>query len=248
MGSFVVCVHDVAPVTGAAIEKILDRLAPLVGTTISLAIIPRLAGRALADNRSFTTTMEARSEEILLHGYTHVREQGAGLVSFLTEGADEFSGLAEEAALASLRRGRQELEECFEQPVLGFLPPAWQKGKVNVELLSRAELDFLVTFFSVHSVRARVPLATWTWDCGRFSALGAAGEIVGSAVSTLRPDAIPVLALHPRDLERGWLELCERRIVSFLKREMTPTTFVQAIRDYEIALGLHLASAGVGAL
>ena len=59
-------------------------------------------------------------------------------------------------------------------------------------------------FFSLESwAGRRVPLATWTWDCGRWAWLGYIGHAIGWMSQSI--DAgVPTLAVHPRDLQRGF--------------------------------------------
>jgi hypothetical protein len=65
-------------------------------------------------------------------------------------------------------------------------------------------LEHVLGFFTLESRAGRsIPLATWTWDCGRWSWLGHVGNGIGWLLQSL-DGRVPALALHPRDLERGF--------------------------------------------
>ncbi len=63
----------------------------------------------------------------------------------------------------------------------------------------------------------KVPLATWTWDCGCWGWLGHIGHGIGWLLQSL-DRGVPILAIHPRDLERGFwpkiLQLTEELLES----------------------------------
>jgi peptidoglycan/xylan/chitin deacetylase (PgdA/CDA1 family) len=68
----------------------------------------------------------------------------------------------------------------------------------------QAGLDYVVGFSSVQSAAGReVPLATWSWDSGRWGWLGHLGHGVGWLSQSL-DRGVPTLAIHPRDLEHGF--------------------------------------------
>jgi predicted deacetylase len=64
-------------------------------------------------------------------------------------------------------------------------------------------LEYLLGFFSIESPSRQIPLATWTWDCGRWGWLGHFGHGIGWLSHSL-DRGIPTLAIHPRDIERGF--------------------------------------------
>ena len=68
----------------------------------------------------------------------------------------------------------------------------------------QAGLDYVIGFSSVQSSAGQeVPLATWSWDCGRWGWLGHLGHGIGWLSHSL-DRGVPTLAIHPRDLERGF--------------------------------------------
>jgi hypothetical protein len=85
-------------------------------------------------------------------------------------------------------------------------------------------LDYVLGFFALESFAGRrVPLATFAWDCGHWSWLGHVGHGVGRLLHSL-DRRVPVLAIHPRDLERGFWPAILRLIEELLTRGYHPST------------------------
>ena len=183
----------------------LRDLAPLVGRRLSFAVVPDWHGEwPLEAHRDYCRMVEDASEELLLHGYLHRRRRGWGPVTWLADGCDEMNGLDADETVAALARGRDVFAAVFRKPARGFLAPGWQLGHARGALASSQGLDHVMGFFSLRSAAgARVALATWTWDCGRWSSLGHVGHGVGALLKSLGR-GVPTLAIHPRDLERGY--------------------------------------------
>ena len=69
----------------------------------------------------------------------------------------------------------------------------------------------------------RVRLATWTWDCGRWGRLGHVGHGVGRLLHALG-GRVPALAIHPRDLARGYWPTVLRLTRELLDAGREPVT------------------------
>jgi len=88
----------------------------------------------------------------------------------------------------------------------------------------QAGLDFILGFFSLHSSAGQdVPLATWSWDCGRWGWLGHVGHGIGRLSHSLNR-GVPTLAIHPRDLERGFWPTILRLTEELIDSGYEPTT------------------------
>jgi hypothetical protein len=114
-------------------------------------------------------------------------------------------------------------------PIRGFVAPAWQPGPVTPALLNSCGLDYALGFWSLDCAGTRLPLAVWSWDCGNIAALGLAGEALGWLRRALRPDAVPCVVLHPRDVTRGYLARALnliRRLQTAGLRPVLPATFL----------------------
>jgi hypothetical protein len=203
MRPFLVCIHDATPAFDRETRAMLRDLAPLVGRRLSIAVVPNWHGEwPLAAHPDYCRLVQDGAEELLLHGYFHARRHGWGPVSLLAEGCDELNGLDGDATRRLVERGRQDFMDVFGKPARGFLAPAWQRGHVCRGREHSPE--HVLGFFSLDgSTGRRIRLATWTWDCGRWRWLGHVGHGIGWLLQTVGR-GVPVLAIHPRDIERGF--------------------------------------------
>jgi hypothetical protein len=202
---FVVCIHDATPAYARETRAMIRDLAPLVGRALSFGVVPDWHGEwPLAVHRDYCDLLRAHAGELLLHGYFHRRQRGYGPITLLTGNSDEMNGLDREETRLTIERGQRVFTESFGAPARGFLAPAWQPGHVDPTVVG---LEHVLGFFSLASLGPRagrkIPLTTWSWDCGRWAWLGHVGHGIGWIGQRL--DAgVPVLAIHPRDLERGF--------------------------------------------
>jgi peptidoglycan/xylan/chitin deacetylase (PgdA/CDA1 family) len=233
---FLVCLHDAAPAYARETRVMLRDLAPLLGRRLSCAVVPDWHGEwALAAHPDYCRLIREGAEELLLHGYCHHRRRGWGPATWLTNGGDEMNGLDPEETRRTLERGRRVFTDVFGAPPRGFLAPAWQPGHVRVRGDTDAGLEHVVGFFSLESRSGRtIPLATWSWDCGRWAWLGHIGHGIGWLRQSL-DRGVPTLAIHPRDLERGfWPAILQltRRLVDAGYEPSTPARLI-GTRDVE---------------
>ena len=182
----------------------IDDLAPLLDRRLSFGVVPDWHGEwPLAAHRDYCRMLQDGAEELLLHGLVHRRQRGSGPASWLTGGADEMNGLDAEETRRAIARGQRAFADVFGEPATGFLAPAWQQGHVRGLPLSDTGIGYTLGFFSLDAFTGgNLPLATWTWDCGRWGWLGHIGHGIGWLLQSR--GAIPVLAIHPRDLDRGF--------------------------------------------
>jgi hypothetical protein len=205
MPPFLVCIHDATPAYARETRAMLRDLAPLVGSRLALGVVPNWSGRwHLAGYPDYCRLVRDSAEELLLHGYFHRRQRGWGPTTWLAEGTDEMNGLNAHETRCTLERGQHVFTDAFGAPARGFLAPAWQSGNVRAHNATSLGLEHVLGFFSAESRTGRkIPLATWTWDCGRWRWLGHVGHGVGWLSRSLGR-GVPTLAIHPRDLERGY--------------------------------------------
>jgi peptidoglycan/xylan/chitin deacetylase (PgdA/CDA1 family) len=224
MPPFLVCIHDATPAYARETQRMIEDLAPLLGRRFSFGVVPDWRGDwPLAAHPDYCRRIHESSEELLLHGYFHQRRKGWGPTTLLAEGCDEMNGLDAEETRRTLERGQCVFTEVFGQPARGFLAPGWQPGHVRAKE-NDVGLDHALGFFSLESrTGRRVPLATWTWDCGRWGWLGHLGHRVGSLLHSLN-GRVPALAIHPRDLERGFWPGILRLTEELLDRGYEPNT------------------------
>jgi hypothetical protein len=221
---FLVCIHDASPAFTRETRALLGELAPLVGRSISFGVVPDWHGEwPLSAHPDFCRLIRESSDELLLHGYHHRRARGGGPVTWLTGGADEMNGLGPVETACVLERGQRVFAAAFGGPARGFVAPGWQRGLVRPEEGSAPPLDHLLGFFSLEGDGRRIPLATWSWHCGRWAWLGHVGHGVGRLLGTL-DRCVPSLALHPLDREMGFWPRILGLVRELLDAGYEPTT------------------------
>ena len=183
----------------------ISDLEPLLGRRLSVGVVPNWDGQwPLAAHPEYCTLLKESSEELLLHGYYHRRQRGWGPTSLFAERCDEMNGLGRGETWRTIDLGQRDFRDVFGKPARTFLAPGWQAGHVLPGDAKAAGIDHLLGFFSIDSSTGRrVPLATFTWDCGRWGWLGHIGSAIGHVLQLAR-HRVPVLAIHPRDLQRGF--------------------------------------------
>jgi hypothetical protein len=234
---FLVCIHDATPAFARETHAMIRDLAPVLGRRLSFAVVPNWHGEwPLAAHPDYCHMVRESSDELLLHGFFHRRQRGQGPITLLADGCDEMNGLNLEETRCMLERGQGVFADVFGTPARGFLAPGWQRGNVRLRLRDAdAQLDHVLGFFSLESRAGRqVPLATWTWDCG-WGWLGHVGHGIGSLLQS--PDRVPVLAIHPKDLDRGYwpaIMRLTRELIDAGFEPSTPAAVLQAI-DAQVA-------------
>lgn len=222
---FHVCIHDATPAYACETRLLLRGLAPLVGRRLSLGVVPDWHGAwPLAAHPDYCRLVREGAEERLLHGYFHRRARGRGPLAVFAGSPDEMNGLDRDETRRTIERGQHVFVEVFGETARGFLAPGWQRGHVRLERGHPLQLDHVLGFFSLESFAGRkVPLATWTWDCGRWGWLGHVGHEIGRAIQSL-DRRVPILAIHPRDLERGFWPTILQLTEGLLERGYKPAT------------------------
>ena len=208
----------------------LRDLAPLVGDRLALAVVPNWYGRwPLTEHPEYCNLIRESSAELLLHGYFHRRQHGWGPTSFLASGSDEMNGFNAQETERALERGQEVFTKVFGEPARGFVAPSWQRGHARVENVARLGFDHVLGFFSVESLaNQRIPLATWSWDCGRWAWLGHVGHGIGWLMQSLNV-GVPAVAIHPKDLARGFWTKILRVTEQLLESGYEPSTLTQLL-------------------
>ena len=225
MRPFLVCIHDATPAYAHEMRVMVRDLAPLIGRRLAVAVVPDWHdGWPLAAHPDYCRLLRESAEERLLHGYRHQRRRGWGPTSLLTAGCDEMNGLDPDETRRIIERGQRIFTEVFGEPARGFLAPAWQRGHVRRGIGNALGLEHVLGFFSLDSRTGRsIPLTTWSWDCGRWGWLGHIGHGIGWLSQTL-DRGVPTLAIHPRDLERGFWPTILRLTRELLASGHEPST------------------------
>lgn len=228
---FLVCLHDSSPAFAPETQSMIRDLAPLIGRRLSVGVVPNWYGQwPLSAHLNYCHWLHQSCDELLLHGCFHRRRQGRGPVSWLTNAGDEMNGLTLAETERILEQGQREFATAFGEPARGFIAPAWQQGSVPLLSGHKAGFDYTWGFFALRSHPSqaeasdlRIPLATWTWDCGRWGWLGHVGHGIGR-VGQFLDRGVPVLAIHPRDLQRGFWPRILRLTEELLRSGHEPST------------------------
>ena len=143
-----------------------------------------------------------------------------------------MNGLDREETRRTLDRGQRVFTDVFGEPARGFLAPAWQPGHVRLADgdCRGAGVRRRASSRSSRPGGPAIPLATWTWDCGRWGWLGHVGHGIGWLRQSL-DRGVPVLAIHPRDMERGfWPSILRltRQLVETGYEPSTPAGLLEA--------------------
>jgi hypothetical protein len=233
MQRFLVCIHDATPAYARETRMMIRDLAPLLGRRLSFAVVPDWHGKwPLAAHPDYCRLLRESSEELLLHGYFHQRQRGRGPISVLTERSDEMNGLDPEETRRTIARGQRVFAEVFGATARGFLAPGWQPGHVRNG--NALQLEYVLGFFSLESRAGRkVPLATWSWDCGRWGWLGHIGHGIAWLLQSL-DRGVPILAVHPRDLERGFWPKILQLTGELLERGYEPSTLAGLLEASDV--------------
>jgi predicted deacetylase len=220
---FAVVVHDVAPAFLPQLERIAEALAPRVGRQLAGAVVPCWHGLPIEGPRGgFGRFVKGAFGEVLQHGYTH-RQDRPGVLSLLTGRSDELLGLSREEVRRRLELGRELLRRALGVVPAGFVAPAWQAGRATVAELGGCGFRYLATFGAIRVASGpTIPLATWSWDWGIVGPLGRVGQRFGDVYWRLRPASLPCVAVHPADVDRGYLPRVLEVVDRLLGRGRTP--------------------------
>ena len=221
---FCVMLHDVAPRFQREVSQFVETLAPALGTAMTAGVVPCWAGEPMTQrDRPFLESVQRNFGNRVLHGYTHTRRRGRGMVSRVAAGLDEMNGLSPDETDGCLADGQRVMAEWFGEPARGFIAPTFQIGHATPDRLSRHGIQYTVGYrYIVDAGGSRQRLATWCWDVSPLRVLNHGGHWLGELQYRLRKTAIPCLALHPLDLGRGFLPRIVQTVQKLLAAGRTP--------------------------
>ncbi len=241
---FIVVLHDVTPQFVEPIEIAVHAVTQLVGTRFACAIVPRWHGeRQHAEEARLWKAIEG-CDEYLLHGWTHKRTQRPGLISKLTNYADEFGGISLQSIRERIDLGQQELRDVLGTTVTGFVPPAW---RLPVELTQLTQLTHLMRWRWLETVNEsvvasqlvkdvrRLPVATWSFDWGRMPVWQSASHTLAVLQQRMQPTSMPCIVIHPADVSRKQLPFIVSIIRQLLDAGEEPMTPMMLLRSPVVA-------------
>jgi predicted deacetylase len=207
-------IHDVSPRFESEIDRLIDLLAPHVGTRLAMLVVPNHWGDApIIPGSAFAGRLRSWADEgveMFLHGFTH-RDNGqySGTADrmrarLMTASEGEFLGLSSTEAAARIKDGRALIEDAIGRPIDGFVAPAWLYGEGAHEALGRSAIPLAEDHLRVWSPATGAELA-WgpviTWASRTrlrlLSSLAAAAALRHVPLKVLRIGVHPPDARHP---------------------------------------------------
>jgi uncharacterized protein len=204
-------VHDVSPRFEGEVDRLIDLLAPHVGTRLAMLVVPNHWGDApIVPGSAFASRLRSWAEqgiEMFLHGFTHRDEaeySGAAdrmRARFMTASEGEFLGLSRAEAAARIKDGRVLIESVIGRPIDGFVAPAWLYGDGAREALKQSAIPLAEDHLRVWSPATGAELA-WgpviTWASRtRFRLLS---SLAAAAVLRHAPLQVLRIGVHPPDV------------------------------------------------
>jgi uncharacterized protein len=204
-------IHDVSPRFEGEVDRLIDLLAPHVGTRLAMLVVPNHWGDApIVPGSAFASRLRSWAEqgiEMFLHGFTHRDEAEYSDAAdrmrarFMTASEGEFLGLSRAEAAARITDGRALIESVIGRPIDGFVAPAWLYGDGAREALKQSAIPLAEDHLRVWSPATGAELA-WgpviTWASRtRFrllSSLAAAAALRHAPLQVLR------IGVHPPDI------------------------------------------------
>jgi predicted deacetylase len=224
--------HDVAPVTWPACEKLLRAVDAVGPVPVTLLVVPEYHhGKPIDLCPGFVRAVEARlarGDEVAMHGCFHWDDLPVTSPSewwrrrFYTAGEGEFAALGRRSAHARLARG----VETFLRvgwPVRGFVAPAWLLSAGTCAALSGFPFAYTSTRRRIYSLPdwRQHGTASLIWSVGSAPRRWAFGMLNRWQLHRKRDASLLRLGIHPvdgayPDVVRFWTHALEE-VLAFRK-------------------------------
>lgn len=220
MRALTVVIHDVAPATLPACQRMLEMISAVAPMPVTLLVVPRYHGAP--SNPAFEGWLDqmlAQGHELALHGYTH-RDEGVMrgwadhlLRRWYTAGEGEFAGLGEAEAARRLIAGRDWFV-AHDWPLHGFVAPAWLMSSGTRQALVDQRFTYTATLSRLIELPSQHELPSQSVVYSTRTAWRRAGSLVWNRVVAYAQRQSPLLRLelHPTDLAHpairaAWLKV-----------------------------------------
>ncbi|MGI9086175.1 MAG: DUF2334 domain-containing protein [Chthoniobacterales bacterium] len=244
--ALVVSVHDVAPATRAASERIVDELARHGVRCTSLLVVPNYHHRGESmQNREFVRwlrELESAGHEIVLHGYYHQRPRRAHeslraklITRSYTSDEGEFYDLGYDDALRRITRARGEFVGAGLKP-RGFIAPAWLLSAEGERAAAAAEMEYTTRLTSVRDLRTEksFPSRSLVYSVRNSWRRGASLAWNAALARVLTKSPLLRVGLHPPDLEHAEIWQQITRLIDRLVETRAPTTYRDWIAEQRL--------------
>ncbi len=229
-------IHDVSPRFEGEVDRLIDLLAPHVGTRLAMLVVPNHWGDApVIPGSPFAARLRTWAEqgiEMFLHGFTHRDEaQYSGAADrvrarFMTASEGEFLGLSRAEAEARIATGRDLIESVTGRPIDGFVAPAWLYGNGAREALAQSAIPLAEDHLRVWSPATGAELA-WgpviTWASRTRMRL--VSSLAAAAVLRHAPLEVLRIGVHPPDVRHPALVGSIGRTFTAARRSRRPARY-----------------------
>lgn len=237
-----VCVvlHDVAPATWPACERIIEAINQVGKIPLTLLVVPRYhTGAHSIGNPKFEHTLTerlARGDELALHGFRHL-DTGtpAGLYDLLrrrwyTASEGEFAGLDLVEALRRLEAGTSWFA-ANHWPIGGFVAPAWLLSRDAWRALQFFSFSYTTSLRRLYLLRDGVSVSAQSLV---YSVRSAWRRQISKGWNTrlharLADRPMVRLGLHPADAEHPEIMAHWQGLLRDLLRTRVPMTKAQYV-------------------
>jgi len=230
--SICVVLHDVAPATGAACERVLHAMGEVGDLPLTLLAVPRYhCDPPRPDFEEWLGERHRRGDEIALHGYTH-QDDGVphGIVDHLrrhhyTRGEGEFSDLSLPEAMRRLTAGVRWFRRLG-LDLRGFVAPAWLIGPGTWEALRWLDLSYTCTLTRIVLLPERRSLRSQSLVYSASSPWRRQASVAWNhaLAAVQRHNPVLRLELHPHDADHAAIRRSWQRLLATQLRERQAAT------------------------
>ncbi len=246
----VVSIHDVAPATRDAVEKIISELVRIGVPVCSLLVVPDYHHQGLATkDRQFVSwlrELESDGHEIVIHGFFHERPRRANetirdkfLTHLYTADEGEFYDLDYDEALRRIATARDAFRASGLKP-RGFVAPAWLLSEGAERAVRDAELEYTARLHAVRDLRSGEDFAArsivYSVRAGWRRAVSRAWNAVLFRV--LQRGPLLRISIHPPDYSHPpiWRQIMD--LIEATAGSRTTTTYQDWIAEQRLRRGV----------
>ena len=236
----IVSIHDVSPLTYKIVRVMEMELRSLGVSQLSHLVIPDHHGKAplgqSPEVADWLADQQAGGQEIVLHGYYHLRERAAGretawdklITRGYTAGEGEFYDLEAASAKERLERGLAMLRGAGLRPE-GFIAPAWLLGEQAETAVRALGLRYTTRLGYIRDFAAQrdYPAQSLCWSVR--SAWRRQASLRWNDHLLTRESRAPLIriGLHPVDYQHPQIWAQIRRLVRRALEARRPRTYAE---------------------
>ncbi len=249
----VVSIHDVAPLTRAAVAQMLTELSALGIARCSLLVVPNYhhLGSSLGDPSfvEWLRALERLGHEIVIHGFNHQRPRREGesahrkfITRIYTADEGEFYDLEYETALWLMQEAKEDFAAHGFRPG-GFIAPAWLLGAEAERAAIDAGFRYTTTLRGVRDFASGREFLSQSLVYSTRSGWRRALSLRWNRIlfRRLRNDRLLRIGLHPPDLrcEAVWRQITSLVVKALGNRQ--PVTYENWLAQYAAVRDSHSA-------